>query len=296
VNQINVTIPANVTPGCAVPITSVVGTIVSNTITLPVAASGGVCTDVVHGTDGNGLTTTQSQTTYTSATVGIAQTNTVKQQSSFVSAGFVKSTNVQYAPGFGLVTLGGCLVLQGVSPNATTTYLDAGNLTISGPGGTLPITKTAASGIIAYELNLPTGYFGSTGGSYTVAGSGGADVGPFSVTVTDNNPLVWTNQSAIAAVDRTQGVTVNWTGGIPGTYVTIAGGSTAISVSATFLCFAPVSAGTFTVPPYVTLAMPAANGGINLLNQSNTAAFSASGINYTTAVAEVEDSISVPFN
>ena len=296
VNQINVTIPANVTPGCAVPITAVVGAVVSNTITLPVAASGGVCTDVVHGTDGNGLTTTQNQTTYTSATVGVAQTNTATQQNSFVSGGFLKETSVQYAPGYGLVTVGGCLVLQGVTPAATITYLDAGNLTISGPGGTLPITKTSSGGIIAYELNLPAGYFGSSGGAYTVAGSGGADVGPFSVTVTDNNPLVWTNQSAITAVNRSQGVTVNWTGGIPGTYVTIAGGSTAVSVSATFLCFAPVSAGTFTVPSYVLLAMPAANGGINLVNQSNNVTFVASGINYTNAVAEVEDSISVPFN
>jgi uncharacterized protein (TIGR03437 family) len=296
VNQINVAIPSGVTPGCAVPITGVVGTMVTNTITVPVAANGGVCTDAVHGTDGNGLTSTQNQTTYTSATVAVAQANTATQQSSYVSGAFLKETGLQYAPGYGLVTVGGCLVLQGVTPNSTITYLDAGNLTITGPGGSLPITKSTASGIIAYELSLPTGYFGSSGGAYTVSGSGGADVGPFSVTVTDNNPLVWTNQSAIASVNRSQGVTVNWTGGIPGTYVSIAGGSTAVSASATFLCFAPVSAGTFTVPSYVTLAMPVASGGINLLNQSNPTTFSASGINYTVAVAEVEDSIGVPYN
>lgn len=296
VNQINVTIPSSVTPGCAVPITGIVGTVVTNTITIPVATGGGVCTDVIVGTDGNGLTSTQSQTSYTSGTVGVAQTNSTTQSSAFVSGGFLKSTNIPYSPGYGLVTLGGCLVLQGSPPASTYTYLDAGNLTITGSGGTLPITKTVSSGTITYELNLPTGYFGSSGGSYTIAGSGGADVGPFSVTVTDNSPLVWTNQSAITAVNRSQGVTVNWTGGIPGTYVLIAGGSTTIAVSATFDCYAPVSASTFTVPPYVLLAMPVANGGINLGNASSNVTFNATGLNYTTAVAEVEDSISVPFN
>ena len=114
--------------------------------------------------------------------------------------------------------------------------------------------------------------------------------------MTDNSPLVWTNQNSITAVDRSQPVTVTWTGGVPGTYVLIGGGSTTISVSASFICYASVEAGRFTVPPYVLLAMPAASGGINLLNQGNPQTFSATGLDLTFAVAEVEDSIGVPFN
>ena len=107
---------------------------------------------------------------------------------------------------------------------------------------------------------------------------------------------MWTDQSAITSVNRSQDLTVHWTGGIPGSYVSIGGGSTTISVSASFICYAPVSAGQFTIPAYILQAMPVANGGINLLNQSNPQTFSASGINLTFAVAETESSISVPFN
>ena len=49
-------------------------------------------------------------------------------------------------------------------------------------------------------------------------GPGGADVGSFNATINLPNPiLTWTNQSAAATITRTQGVTVNWTGGAPGT-------------------------------------------------------------------------------
>jgi hypothetical protein len=76
----------------------------------------------------------------------------------------------------------------------------------------------------------------------------------------------------------------------------IGGGSTTVAVSGSFLCYAPVSAGQFTVPSYVLQAMPVASGGINLLNQSNPQTFKANGLDLTFAVAEVEASISVPFN
>jgi hypothetical protein len=89
---------------------------------------------------------------------------------------------------------------------------------------------------------------------------------------------------------------VTWSGGIPGTYVQIGGGSTIISTSATFLCIAPVEAGTFTIPSYVLLASPVGSGGINLINQSKPVTFAESGLQTTYAVAETESSVSVPFN
>jgi hypothetical protein len=116
------------------------------------------------------------------------------------------------------------------------------------------------------------------------------------VTVSDSSPLVWTNQAAITAVDRSKPVTVNWTGGIPGTYVQVGGGSTTISASASFLCIAPVEAGQFTIPSYILGSMPVGNGGINLLNQSAPQYFPASGLIATFAVAEAQSSITAPFN
>ena len=295
--QINVYVPSGVLPGCGVPVVGVVGTFSSNTVTIPVEASGGVCLDPIHGTDGNGLSS-GNPSSYTSAVLAVAQVSTVKQTQAFASANFTKEQNPQYAPGYGLVTAGGCIVLQtGSAPGVTTTSLNAGNISITGPTGTpLQLTQTIQGQIITYEVNFPTGFFPSSGGTFTYQGSGGPDVGPFSVTVADTSPLVWTNQTAITAVNRAQGVTVTWTGGIPGTYVSIGGGSTTISASATFICFAPVADGKFTVPPYILQSMPVASGGINLLNQSNPQTFSASGLNMTFAVAETESSISVPYN
>ena len=42
-------------------------------------------------------------------------------------------------------------------------------------------------------------------------------MGPFTASVTLTNPLfVWTNENAVATVDRTQPLTFTWTGGNPG--------------------------------------------------------------------------------
>ncbi len=65
-NQINLTIPANVTTGCAVAVVAVSGSIVSNTVTLPINSGGGVCSDPTLGTDGNQITTLGGKTNYSS--------------------------------------------------------------------------------------------------------------------------------------------------------------------------------------------------------------------------------------
>jgi uncharacterized protein (TIGR03437 family) len=295
--QINVTVPSNVTAGCGVPIVGIVGNVVSNTVIVPVAAGGGVCTDPVLGVDGNDLLSGSTQTSLTSGTIAVVLNTTQKGSvSSFASASFVKETNIPYSTGYGIVTVGGCLVLSSTPSQPTTSYLAAGNISITGPAGSTQIPEITSGSLITYESNLPTGFFPSTGGSFTITATGSADVQPFSVTVSDPSPLVWTNQSSITAVDRTQPLTVTWSGGIPGTYVQIGGGSTIVSASATFLCIAPVEAGTFTVPSYVLLASPAASGGVNVINQSAPVTFAASGLGSTEAVAETESSISVPFN
>lgn len=294
--QINVVIPPNVTPGCGVPIVGVVGNIVSNTVTLPVEASGGVCVDALHGFTGTDLVAGETQSSLSTGTVAIALDTTQKQNAtSFVGASFNNLTNIHYAAGAGLVSPGACIVQTSTPPAATNSYLSAGNLSITGPGGTLQIPQVSTGSTIAYALNLPAGYFPSSGGTFTVTATGSADVKPFSVTVSDPQPLVWTNQAAITSVDRSTPVTVTWTGGIPGTFVQIGGGSTIISASATFLCIAPVEAGQFTIPAYVLEASPAASGGINVINQSTPVAFPASGLASTTATVETEASISVPF-
>jgi hypothetical protein len=118
-----------------------------------------------------------------------------------------------------------------------------------------------------YGISLATGGIPSSGGTFSFTGSGGADVGSFTSSVTLSNPIFkWTNQSAAVTVDRTQGLLVTWTGGNPGTFVDIGGTSTSTASGAIagFGCRAAAEAGQFTVPSYILLGLPAGNGGVNL--------------------------------
>ncbi len=139
--QIDVKIPAKVIPGCGVPVVGVVGTFVSNTVTIPVGQSGGVCQDDIRGLDGNGLNTTGAQSNYTSGTLAIVLDTAQKgTQSVFASATFIRDQNQPATYGYGYVTEGGCLVFQEqVNLIGTLTYLNAGTLSITGPTGTQPL-------------------------------------------------------------------------------------------------------------------------------------------------------------
>jgi hypothetical protein len=78
--------------------------------------------------------------------------------------------------------------------------------------------------------------------------------------------LTWTNQAALASLDRTQPLTVTWSGGIPDKeFALIVGLSSNGQVTSGFLCAENVSAGQFTVPAWVLSSLPAtatfSNGG-----------------------------------
>jgi hypothetical protein len=94
---------------------------------------------------------------------------------------------------------------------------------------------------------------------------------------------------------------VTWTGGASGTYVSITGSSTATinakSVSVTFSCQAPLSAGQFTVPPSVLLALPAsANGSLAVGDFTNTQLFTASGLDLGVVIGENLTSKTLAYN
>jgi hypothetical protein len=57
-------------------------------------------------------------------------------------------------------------------------------------------------------------------------------------------------------LDRSKDLTIKWTGGVPNTQVTIAGGSSANGFGVGFLCAAPISAGQMMVPAYVLENLP----------------------------------------
>jgi hypothetical protein len=198
-------------------------------------------------------------------------------------ASFSSNTGSSYAGSSGIVSTGSCLVTEVISTaggTGTSTGLDAGaSIGLTGPVGSYTL-NTIPSFTGSYIAQLPAGAIPGTGGAFTFTGPGGKDVGAFKATVNLPNPLLtWTNQSAGATVNRSQGVQVNWTGGSSGSFVIITGVSSGSGgTSGSFTCYAPQSALTFTVPGYVTGTLPAGTGSLSVENGTSFASFSASGI------------------
>ena len=122
--------------------------------------------------------------------------------------------------------------------------------------------KTTVAGTLIYGVQLDSTNTTLAAGTYNFTGVGGPDVGPFTASYTFPTPFSWTNQSSLATIVRANGATINWTGGDPAGYVTIAGDSTlagataATTATVSFTCTARVTDGTFTGPPVVLLALP----------------------------------------
>lgn len=154
--------------------------------------------------------------------------------------------------------------------------LDAGPaLSLAGPLGAQQLPKTGTSGF-SYDaggdgllggsipglpgLPPPTPDY-LAAGNYTLNnGSGGPAVGGFSTSLTiPGNPPVWTNEDALSNISRSQDMTVTWSGGVAGSYISIIGSSAnpANGAGAEFICTERAEAGTFTVPSWVLSAMPA---------------------------------------
>lgn len=158
---------------------------------------------------------------------------------------------------------GSCVVLPATAPSKVGTSgggLDAGSsLSLIGAAGPMSLTPAAKG---AYYSEFPISIMGSDVplGSYTLSGTGGADIGPFSVTTTVSASLAFTNKSQLAQIDRTQPLVVSWTGGAAGQYVLIGGYSQGTYAPlppqittgpARFICTEAVSKGTFTIPAFV---------------------------------------------
>jgi hypothetical protein len=149
-----------------------------------------------------------------------------------------------------------------------------------------------------YDATLSSSFIPASGGSFTFNGSGGKDVGSFSATVNLGAPLFsWTNMASTTSVTRANGVKVTWQGGQSGTYVEISGFSEGNGVGAGFYCLARQQDLGFTVPSWVTESLPAGQGDLDVSNVSSPVNFTAHGLNFGYAAAEVDDSQEeIPYN
>jgi uncharacterized protein (TIGR03437 family) len=309
-DQINFKIPAGVT-GCAVPLVLQVGSIVSNTVTIPIAASGSsVCNDP------NGFASTDLQTLVANGSLRygtivlqrssspLALLTGLPPVNSTTDGGYayfykVSTGNILTSLGpFQYPTIGTCSVFTFVGSSASVpvdptllTGLDAGpSMSVVGPGASGTQVMSEESKGQYYGDLSPTGTFLNAGAFNINNGSGGADIGPISAgPVTIPAALVWSNQSNISTVTRSQGLTVTWTGGDPNGAALIIGFAiqSTPEVGAKFICTAPTKAGQFTVPPSVLLALPASTGSGELAVGGVTApvTFIAPGVGLDTGYA-----------
>ena len=297
VDQVVFTVPDNVPTGCAVPLFLQIDTQISNYSWISVANGSRTCTPTDPSITPSAIAGVTAGGTFTTTQVKLRRRPANNGQGS-VDRADAQFQKMSVVPGMSpfLLTLvdvppvGTCYVINNPNLDITAAILqfqggiDAGpSLTLNGPNGKQTMAKTVAAG-------QPTDYFVSIGpgffspGNYTVMGTGGADVGPFTASLTIPSVPVWTNQASVTTVTRANGLTVTWSGGASQT-VLISGGSytdTNLTTGAAFFCLAAGDPGTFTVPASVLLALPAApaspNGGVTFQAAPASRNFTATGL------------------
>ena len=315
VDQVVLTIPASVPTGCYVSLTVVSGNIVSNSVTIPIAASGKTCSDAGSSLPPDVLSGLSGKTTIREGVLSVGQATSISSSGTETTralGGFFQSVS-----GFGTsaaanqVSMGSCIVYNSLgssdsSSGVSTTGLDAGaSISVTGPAGSLSMPQLSLPGVgagyYAPTATVPASFIPAGGGTFTFDnGSGGADVKHFNTSLALPAALTWTNAAQVASVTRSQGVSVTWTGGASGSYVSIGGSSTATIngklVTVTFACQAPVAAGQFSVPVPVLLAMPPGNGSLIVGDYTNFQLFTASGLDFGILVGAATTSKSLAYN
>ncbi len=155
---------------------------------------------------------------------------------------------------------GTCTVLKSppAAPGSDGRGLDAGMaLTLTGPLGAHSLSRYT-NGLYAAELGAG---FGSVlpPGMYQITGGGGRDIPALASSFTISTSLVWTNKTAVSAIDRIQPLTVTWSGGSPTGHVLIGGWAHGERTAAAFACVEQVTKGAFTIPAHVLAALPASD-------------------------------------
>jgi uncharacterized protein (TIGR03437 family) len=216
-DQVNVRVPKTVREGCGVPIMIEIGVGRSQPIPVSIRKGGGACFDPP--TAGYGLMTWERTVASGTAPAGITETFTAAFPA---SPGKQPPPSVEPGGGASYVseTFGPSCPLPGYR------NLDAGTVTIGGPGfGPVEAAPAVVDGQRVYRAMLPNGTIRP--GSFTAMAGGGSDVGPFQSSLRIGSGINITSSFPpgtvvrLAATGGPLGLTVNWTGGDPDTWVTL---------------------------------------------------------------------------
>jgi uncharacterized protein (TIGR03437 family) len=305
VDQIRISVPAGVF-GCSVPLYVVVQGVPSNFMTMSIAPSGSACSEPGGVTPGI-LETLQTNGSLRIGSLGLGRLLVLSQQLNYRSdvmfAGFVRiSAQSVLQNSATTATSGSCTVMP--IPSGLTAEIPvgmaAGQISVASPMGNYPLSLAAPGNYLQVFSPSPFPIPGIitdgtvlTTGNYTFTGTGGAEVGAFSASMNLPNPIDWPAKNSITLVNRSQPLTITWTGGTPGATVAVTGRSTAApdgKYGASFLCWADATAGNLTVPVAVLSALPPSflqsnnhSGSLNVTQQFLAGPFNVSGIDVTSA-------------
>jgi uncharacterized protein (TIGR03437 family) len=268
IDQINFKVPDGLS-GCYVSVVVKVGGVVSNFTSIPIAPSGqNLCSDPT-GLTADDLLKLQNNGTLKIGTVALAGLGGDSATATFLQYDFlsaISSHGLSGAP-----SAGSCIVydIKANTPDFSDPFpvpgLDAGTqLNLTGPNGPRTLTLDSKG---SYSVKLSGGGGGGGGGgtpylvpgSYTVNnGSGGADVGPFTATLTIPPAVNFTNLDSFNSVSRSQDQLITWSGGGQNDLVAIIGLASPPSLQGLveFLCAERASVGQFTVPSLVFSLLP----------------------------------------
>jgi uncharacterized protein (TIGR03437 family) len=280
IDQINFQLPAGTPEGCYVPLVLRAGGVTSNFTTISVSSDRRVCRDD-HFSYVD-METAKSTGRLRVGTISLSKLTVLNISPGVYDEGdsdFVRFDQAALSSrtriGFYRLPYGSCTVVASSSrsdnPLDITENAGSGGesidigvpLNLSGPSGAKQMPKNAntplGGGIPGF-----TGAYGAeylTPGAYTVDnGNGNAAVGPFRATLTLPAPVTWTDHASLNTVNRSQDLTVTWSGGDDEKeYMIIQGLSTntALGVAALFSCVERPSAGRFSVPSLVLSSLPA---------------------------------------
>jgi uncharacterized protein (TIGR03437 family) len=287
--QINFTLPASMAADCFTSVQVSAGGQLSNLVTISIAAAGeSSCTSQVSAATlaklDSGGSIVMAGLVIGRSTSTSGSTTTVGET---VGGVFNRYTAAEFLLPYSGPKIGACTVLDqtypanGKEPSAPDALLDAGTLKISGPSLSTAVGVFAGPSGPAYNSTLTAGTLQS-GGTYTLTGAGGTQVGPFSATATFPSGFTVSNLDSLKTINRAQPLTVNWTGTGFDQVIILVSGDTLTSTTThgvSVSCAVPANLGTYSIPAALLAYLPAvAAGSQNVGQVSVTAGPNAGGI------------------
>jgi uncharacterized protein (TIGR03437 family) len=269
IDEIIFDVPANVS-GCYVPVVVTANGVPSNAGTIAVSPNGGECDDPLSFRKSE----LQAAERNNKLRVGMVQLWSQNSPGALFGMDTLNASFLSYTP----QTL--AIAAATVNPPAGSCFYSQTPVTadpLALPHGSTLDAGTAVlvngQGVSINAAWVSPGVFSGTSaqpalpaGLYNISSDGGGDVGALRNSLTVAPTVQWTNLADLQGpfVNTGQPLTLRWTGGDSKGYVTIAIDSTGITLAESIVCNASASAGSFTLPGWLTRTIPQGTAQVTL--------------------------------